>query len=263
MREEGREMKKGSDARKKSGIHWRLWIGVALAGAVAVPSALAGRHAWRFVLSDPQFTLSRDRAGALAIQGLQYTSRFKVQRVFAADFGRSVLALPLEERRRRLLGIDWVEDASVSRIWPDRLAVRIRERRPVAFVLLRSGWLLVDSQGVLLDPPPHAQFTFPVLSGLREDGSEAQRREGVGVLLQVEEELGRQAGNLSEVNVSDLSNIRIVTQVDNRTLEFVLGDGSFGRRYENFLTHYPEIRRRSPEVKSFDLRLDDRITAKE
>jgi cell division protein FtsQ len=255
-------MKKGAETKKKSGIRWRLWIGVALAGAVAVPSALAGRRAWRFALADPQFTLSRDRAGALAIQGLQYTSRAKVQHIFAADFGRSVFALPLEERRRRLLGIDWVEDASVSRIWPDRLAIRIRERHPVAFVLLRSGWLLVDSQGVLLDPP-HAQFTFPVLSGVREDESEAQRREGVGVLLKVEEELGQQARNLSEVNVSDLSNIRIVTQVENRTLEFILGDGSFGRRYENFLSHYPEIRRRSPEVKSFDLRLDDRITAKE
>ncbi len=68
---------------------------------------------------------SRD---ALAIQGLHYASRAKVQRVFAEDFDRSIFSVPLEERRRRLLAIDWVEDASVSRIWPDRLVVRIRER---------------------------------------------------------------------------------------------------------------------------------------
>jgi len=256
-------MKKGSEGKKKFRIRWRLWLGIAVAGAIAVPSALGARSAWRFVLSDPQFTLSRDRTGALAIQGLQYTSRAKVQRIFATDFGRSVFALPLEERRRRLLGIDWVEDASVSRVWPDRLAVRIRERRPVAFVLLRSGWLLIDSQGILLDPPAHAQFTFPVLSGVGEDESEAQRREGVRTMLQVEEELGEQARNLSEVNVSDASNIRIVAQVENRTLEFILGDSGFGRRYQNFLSHYAEIKRRSPEVKTFDLRLEDRITAKE
>jgi cell division protein FtsQ len=256
-------MKKGAEGKRKSGVGWRVWVGILLAGAIAVPSALAARSAWRFALADPQFTLSRERVGAVTIQGLEYTSRAKVQRIFATDFGRSVFAVPLEERRRRLQGIDWVEDASVARIWPDHLAVRIRERRPVAFVLLRSGWLLIDEQGVLLDPPARAQFTFPVLSGVGEDESEVERREGVRTMLEVENELGGQARNLSEVNVSDPSNIRIVAQVENRTLEFILGDSGFGRRYENFLSHYPEIKRRSPEVKTFDLRLDDRITAKE
>ena len=32
--------------------------------------------------------------------------------------------------------------------------------------------------------------------------------------------------------------------------------------YRNFINHYPEIRKRSPEAGAFDLRLDDRITAK-
>ena len=39
--------------------------------------------------------------------------------------------------------------------------------------------------------------------------------------------------------------------------------GNFARRYQNFLSNYPEIRKRSPGVKIFDLRLDDRITVKE
>ena len=70
-------------------------------------------------------------------EGLTYASRAKVQRVFAGDFDRSIFSVPLAERRRRLLAIDWVEDASVSRVWPDRLVVRIRERKPVAFVSFR------------------------------------------------------------------------------------------------------------------------------
>jgi cell division protein FtsQ len=214
-------------------------------------------------LLDPQFKLSRDHADALTIQGLRYTSRSKVQHVFAADFERSVFSVPLEERRRRLLAIDWVEDASVSRIWPDRLAVRIRERRPVAFVFFRSGVLLIDSFGVLLDPPAQAQFTFPVLSGVREDESESQRSQRVHTLLKVEEELGPLTKDLSEVNAADLDNIRIITQVESRAVEFILGADNFGQRYQNFLNHYPEIKRRSPEVKSFDLRLEDRITAKD
>jgi cell division protein FtsQ len=207
--------------------------------------------------------LSRDRKDALTIQGLSYASRSKVQRIFAADFDHSVFAVPLAERRRRLLAVDWVEDASVSRVWPDRLVVRITERKPVAFVFFRSGVLLIDSHGVLLEPPAQAQFAFPVLSGIREDEAEDQRRENVRTFLRVLEELGVLAKDISEVDAYDSDNIRMVAHVDNRAVALTMGDGNFARRYQSFLNHYPEIRKRSPNAKAFDLRLDDRITVKE
>jgi len=55
----------------------------------------------------------------------------------------------------------------------------------------------------------------------------------------------------------------VVAQVEGRPLELQLGDGSYARRLQNFLLHYPEIRKHTANVKTFDLRLDDRITAKE
>jgi cell division protein FtsQ len=244
-------------------IRWRMVAGVVLAGAVCVSTGMAALKVRQYALADPQFKLSRDKADALTIVGLKHASRAKVQRVFAADFGHSVFAVPVDERRRRLLAIDWIEDASVLRIWPDRLSVHVRERSPVAFVFLRSGVLLIDSQGVLLDPPPQAQFTFPVLSGVREDETDEQRHERVRAMLRVQDELGYLAKDISEVNVADVDNIRVVAQVDHRAVELILGDGNYARRFQNFLNHYPEIRKRSPEVKTFDLRLDDRITTKE
>ena len=109
--------------------------------------------------------------------GLTYASRSKVQRVFAADFERSIFSVPLAERRRRLLAIDWVEDASVSRVWPDRLVVRIRERKPVAFVSFRSGPLLIDAAGRAAGAARAGRSSpFPCWSGVREDETEAQRR---------------------------------------------------------------------------------------
>ena len=248
---------------KSEGVRWSMVAGLLVFGMLFVGTAVAALRVRRYALTDPEFLLSRDRADALTVQGLRYTPRAKVQHVFATDFGRSIFAVPLAERRRRLLAIDWVEDAAVSRIWPDRLSVRIRERRPVAFVFFRSGVLLIDSHGVLLDPPAQAQFTFPVLSGVGEEESEPLRLQRVHALLEVQQELGPAAKDLSEVNASDLDNIHIVTQVDQRAMEFILGDTNFGPRYRNFLNHYAEIKRRSPEVKTFDLRLDDRITAKD
>lgn len=251
------------DNKRPKGIRWRLWLGLAVAGMAFFSTAMAAMKLRRFVTTDRRFTLSRGRQDALDIQGLKYASRSRVQRVFTADFDRSVFSVPLAERRRRLLAIDWLEDASVSRIWPDRLAVFVRERRPVAFVFFRSGVLLIDAHGVLLEPPPQAQFAFPVLSGVRPDEGEARRQERVRALLRVERDLGYLAKDVSEVNATDPANILIVAQVDHRAVELMLGDGNFARRYQNFLNHYPEISRRSPEVRLFDLRLDDRITAKE
>ncbi len=241
----------------------RIWLGVILLGTIGVSSAMAALKIRGFALTDPQFNFSRDQKDALTIQGLRYTPRSRVLHVFAEDYDHSVFLIPLGEHRRRLIGIDWVEDASVSRVWPNRIAVRITERKPVAFVLFRAGVLLIDSQGVLLEPPAQAQFTFPVLSGVRENETESQRREHVRVLLRVQRDFGYMAKDVSEVNAADPENVRIVAQVNNRAVELILGDDNFAQRYQNFVSHYPEIQKRSPEVKTFDLRLDDRITAKE
>jgi cell division protein FtsQ len=228
---------------------------------------LAALKVHDYALSDPQFTLSRYQKDALVINGIRYASRTKVQHAFAQDFEHSIFAAPLAERRRRLLAVDWVEDASISRIWPDRLVVRIRERTPVAFVYFRAGILLIDAHGVLLEPPSQegalGRFSFPVLSGVREDEAESDREERVRAMLRVQEDLGYMAKDISEVNAADLENLRIVSKVDNRAVELILGDANFGRRYQNFIRHYPEIQKQSPDVKTFDLRLDDRITAKD
>jgi cell division protein FtsQ len=244
-------------------FNWRLIVGILVLAAVCVSTAMAGYKVRQYVITDPQFNLSRERKDAITIQGLVYAPRIKVQRVFAGDYERSIFAIPLEERRRRLLAIDWIEEASVSRIWPDRLIVRVRERKPVAFVSLRTGVLLIDAHGMLLEQPLQARFSFPVLSGIREDESDLTRRDRVRAFLDFQQDMSYLSKEISEVDATDPDNIRVVAQVDRRAVILLMGDGNFSRRYQNFISHYPEIRKRSPEAKVFDLRLDDRITVKE
>jgi cell division protein FtsQ len=249
--------------KKPSGIRWRLWLILAGLGLACASTAVAAMKLRDYLAADPRYALSADRRDALAIDGLRYASQSKVRHVFDADFGHGILTVPLAERRRRLLAIDWVEDASVSRVWPDRLMVRIIERRPVAFVYLGSTVALIDAEGVLLEPPPQATFSFPVLSGIREDSTEATRRERVRAMLRLEDEMGYLAKDISEVDASDPEDVRIVVQVDRQTVSLLLGDSNYGRRYQNFLGHFPEIAQRLPRARTFDLRLEDRITAKD
>src|ERR1039458_6153945 len=104
--------------------NWRLGFGLLALCVLGVSTAVAGYKMHLYVTADPQFTLSRERKDSLTIQGLVHASRSKVFRVFAPDFGRSIFSVPLSDRRLRLIkDIDWVEDAVVSRVWPDRLDV--------------------------------------------------------------------------------------------------------------------------------------------
>ncbi|HWC97909.1 MAG TPA: FtsQ-type POTRA domain-containing protein [Candidatus Sulfopaludibacter sp.] len=259
-----RESKKAAASKP---VRWRLWLGLLVGGAVFVSTAMAALKVRDFVRTDPQFNLSRYQKDSLTVDGVRYASRFKVQHAFAQDFEHSIFAVPLAERRRRLLAVDWVEDASISRIWPDRLVVRVKERTPVAFVYFRAGVLLIDGHGVLLEPPTAAgvspHFAFPVLSGVREEEAESLREERVRAMLRLQEDLGYLAKDISEVNASDIENMRIIVKLENRAIELIMGDGNYGHRYQNFVRHYGEIAKQSPSVKVFDLRLDDRITAKE
>lgn len=254
-----RKRKEQSEAARKP--LWRLWLGLVLWTGIAALAAMGEMRLHAFAVTGPQFRLSPDRRGALRIEGAHYASRSRILRVFAADFGRSIFLIPLAERRRRLLGLDWVEDASVSRVWPDQIIVRVKERRPVAFVNTPTP-RMVDAFGVLLDVPPGSRFAFPVLTGAREEQPERERGLRVRRMMRFLEDLGSNAKYVSEVDITTPENVVLIARIEGRAVELLMGDANFGSRFQNFLNHYPEIRKRSGEVDAFDLRLDDRITAK-
>lgn len=248
-------------------VRWKLWLRVGVGTLFAGATAYAAREVRQFVFADPRFSLHdailRDPSGnGVLIQGARHASHQRVMQVFAPDFGRSVFRIPIAERRRRLLAIDWVEDATVARIWPNRLIIRIKERTPVAFVNLHPGFSLVDAQGVLLAPPLKTRFALPVLSGVTREQNESERRTRVLAMQQFLADLGPAANNISEINAEQIDDLHATVQMNDRAVELWLGDQNFLSRYQNFVNHYEEIRRRSEQVSTFDLRIDDRIITK-
>jgi len=175
--------------------------------------------------------------------------------------------VPLDERRKSLMEIKWGQDATVTRMWPNRIQVRITERQPAAFVKLPgtniARWGLIDSEGVFLDPPNKAVFHLPLLSGIETSEKLDMRGKRVRHMQRMIKELGKLADNVSGVDVSDLDNLKIDEAHDGKMLSLMLGDHNFASRLQNFLDHYPDIHRRLPQATSFDLRLDDRITGTE
>ncbi len=223
----------------------------------------------QFIIRDPRFLLPGPadyglESPNLEVEGVKYASRAQVLRIFEPDMGRSVFLFPLKARRRALLNVRWVHDASIVRVWPNRIQVRIEERRPAAFVKLRAEsmerWALIDEEGVILEPPQKAPFHLPMLAGIHPEESAAQRGVRVRRAQRLVQELGSLADKISETDVTDLDDLKITEKLDGRAVTLMLGEHNFASRLRNFLEHYPDIHRRIPQVTTFDLRLDDRIT---
>ena len=260
-------------APPKPKFSWRLALRITMWLGAFAGLAWGANQAHSFLLSDPRFELRCNpverTCASLEIRGAVYASRYRIAKVFAPDFGQSVFHIPLAERRRHLLAIDWVRAASVARVWPDHIVVTVTERRPVAFAKLPIGvsgryWLgLVDADGVLLSAPPHARFHLPMLSGISEQQTDEERRTRVNTMQRLLADLGPDARSISEINVGALDNVRVISDLDGRALELWIGDRAYRSRYMNFINHYGEIRSHSEHARVFDLRMDDRILARQ
>ncbi len=259
-------MPKPPEPKKK--INWRMIGRVTLWGGVCAVAAYGGIQVHSFMLHDDRFAFTCGSTPAtcpsIEVRGAVHSSMKRVLTVFAADNGKSVFDVPLDERRRHLLAIDWVREASIMRIWPNKLQITIEERVPVAFASLPIGgsarhWLaLIDDQGVLLTLPPHTRFPLPVLSGITEEQSEAERQTRVEAMQHLLSDLGPQSKEISEINAASTEDMRVVTTIEGHAVELWLGDQHYRARYLNFEKHYREIRDDS-QAAIFDLRLDDRI----
>jgi cell division septal protein FtsQ len=241
----------------------RVVAAVLVFGVLVVASLYAFHRVEQFLIADPRFALNGDTTATLEIAGAAHASRKQIEAVFADDSGRSVYLMPLSDRRSAVREVDWVKDAAIARLWPNRVIVSVAERKPVAFITLGSSrFALIDEDGVILPPAPD-HFTLPVLAGVRASDPLAARRERVSRMLRLTRELGELGAKVSEIDVSDRDNLKVTVPYEGHMETLLLGDHNFSLRIQNFVRNYPEIRRRLPGAATLDLRLEDRITVVE
>jgi cell division protein FtsQ len=248
-----------------------LWL---IVGVLLMILALFAWHTTEeFLIKDNRFRITEadefsGKSPNLVTEGIHYASASQIRHIFAEDFGRSLYLVPVEKRRERLLQIDWIEEASVARIWPNTLKVQVHERTPVAFVHLppnskdgMSRFALIDREGFILRPKVAAKFTLPVITGIREVEAPDDRRARVHRVLSMLKEIGPLSKDISEINAADPNNLTVAEHVEDAVVTLMLGDENYRERLQSFLANYSEIRAKRPDAKTLDLRVDGVITA--
>ena len=257
-----------------AGIRWHRFIFWLIAGAIGMIAVLfAWRRVEEFLIQDDRFRLAEPEdfaspSPSLTIEGVHYASPAQIRHVFADDFGRSLYLVPIATRRQQLLAIDWVEDATVSKLWPNALRVTVHERRPVAFVRLApnrrdgmSQFALIDREGFILRPRVASRFTLPVITGVTEWESPTDRRVRVRRVVAMLHAVGSLADGISEINVTDVNDLIVTERLEGSAITVKLGEENFADRLKYFLANYHEVKIRRPDAHAFDLRVDGNITA--
>lgn len=242
--------------RTASRIRIAVFVLVAMSLAAAAYGTVYsyGTHSWRFRLAS---------SDDIAITGLNKVTRHQVMDVLGADIGRNVFFIPLEQRRRQLEEIPWIESANVMRLLPNRLAVQIQERTPIAFVQLHNRIELVDANGVIMDLPRRTHYSFPVILGMSDSGPLPQRAAQMKTYQRLIGELdsgdARYSKDLSEVNLSDPDDVKITVADPAGAVLVHLGSEQFVDRFKIYLSHAAEWRAQFQKLQSVDLRYDGQI----
>lgn len=245
---------------------WQLYKRVLAGGVAAVAGGWLLYETFHFLLHSPWVILARPEQ--IELTGKHYVSRRAVLEKFYPDRGRSVLRVPLAERRAALEEIPWVEQASVQRVLPNRIRVELVERTPVAFLRQGPELGLVDAYGVILERPAEGQFHFPVVAGITEQMPREQRERRMKLFVQFlrEIELVRlgAAERVSEVDLSDSKDLRATlagipetgaaNAADAGAVLVHFGDADFVNRFRLYVENIGQWRASAGGVDSVDLR---------
>jgi len=226
-------------------------------GSVTVAAAYHyGEHSWRFRI---------ESSDDIEITGLEDVPRSQIIEVMGGDIGRNVFYVPLALREKQLEQIPRVESASVMRFVPNRLKIVIKERTPVAFARIGSKIFLIDSTGVLMELPTASKnrFSFPVILGMSLAEPQSMRTLRMKTYSQVITDLdstgAHYSKDLSEVDLSDPDDVKVLTDDSAGPVLVHLGAADFLDRFKIYITHVQEWRRQFARLDSVDLRYEHQI----
>lgn len=248
--------------RKFSRKAWPLYRRVLVGGIVAFAGGWLLYQAGHYLLYSPSVMLEREEQ--IETVGNRFATRDAIVEKFSADMGRSVVRVPLEERRKMLESLPWVERAGVQRVLPNRIRVDITERTPVAFLRGANDLSLVDVHGAILERPSEAVFRFPVVSGLSDSMAQGAREQRMklfaGFMKEIEQADPGADDHISEVDLSDSSDVRATLSGlgaapgNSSPILVHFGDSDFSNRYHLLSENLDQWRAGSDQVDSVDLR---------
>lgn len=174
-----------------------------------------------------------------------YTSKVFIQSLLAEKLINDFVDLKIKHLQSELKTDPWIENASVYRVWPDSLVVKIIEEKPIALwgdegFINRFGSLIMTTK---LDKIAH----LPKLYGNAQKSDELVKH-----YLSASKIVATQGLGISEFSIDETNVWRI--EIDN-AFELLVGESRVSSKLENFLFVYSrQLKSKKDTIKHVDLR---------
>lgn len=203
--------------------------------ALAIALGIAVFAAYRSAASASFFAVK-----SVDVEGAQRASRDEIRETVRQMSRAGVWKADLDVIANQVRELPWVRDVVVSRVLPSGLRVRVTEREPRVIARTAAGRLVwVDDDGVMLGAATPDEEDFFV-RGLEEGRGEPTlrgNRARVAIALDLAERWKRDGlmRRVSEINLSDLSDVRVQLAGDDAGVEVRLGKDELAKRFRQAL----------------------------
>jgi cell division protein FtsQ len=224
-----------------------IWYGVGKGGHI--PLVLDFLR----VARDDAANVAGFRIAAIALAGQKELSREAVLASIGVSGRSSLLFLDVEAARQRLRANPWIADATLLKLYPDRLQISIVEREAFALWLKDGRVSVIAADGTVLEPTVPYRFAgLPLVVG-RNAHLHAQE------FLAVLDRFPDIRNNVrASVRVAERRwNLRLKNGADVR-----LPETDVKRALETLVRLDREKKLTSRDVAAIDLRLPDRVTVR-
>lgn len=142
---------------------------VLMVGAVVILSGL-GRLNSSLAYAGESTTDALTRAGfrleAIDVAGAETAPFDDIRAALGLEYGQSIFALDLETARQRVEALDWVGDAQVFRLLPNRIQVVVTEQIPMARWQIDGEILVIDVKGAPIEKAGASDYAgLPLVVG--------------------------------------------------------------------------------------------------
>lgn len=247
---------------------WKGYLRATLIFLIAAGGAAVLFGIGEFLLTSPTMALASP--SQVDLTGNHFASRASILDIFSADRGRSVLRVPLAERRAQIEALPWVERAIVRRALPNRIEVEIVERTPIAFLRDSTDLFLVDTAGMILDRPLEADFRFPVVTGVNSAMSREDRARRMQLMsdfmTQIRQVRPDAGDSVSEIDLSDADDVQATfagLEAGGAAVPGALlvhfGNSDFHDKFQVLLNNIGQWEQAAGRVASVDLRFEREV----
>lgn len=236
----------------------RIMLG--LTGALVVAAVLL--VGWRVVGATTFFKVKN-----IDVSAAKRLSREDILAIAGVEPGRDLLRVNLKNMGEQLAKNPWVETVRIHRYFPDRLAIAVTERDPLAVV--NMGYLYyLDKKGTVFKVLNQGdQLDYPVVTGFSEEdmandpaGTRAALKSTCELLNILREKGAFILADISEIHYDKGFGFTLFTAAG--ALPVKVGSSDFSAKVERFARIYRDLMAQKSQLHYIDLDYSDKIIVK-